>query len=81
MAGEHFGIAPLEALASGMTPVIPRRSGTWTDVCNKGECCYSYMKPEPKEIAESIRRALEKPLTAPIEHLKKFTSENSQKRY
>jgi len=39
------------------------------------------MKPEPKEIAESIRRALEKPLTAPIEHLKKFTSENSQKRY
>jgi len=74
-AGEHFRIAPLEALAPGLTPVIPRRSRTWTDICNKGEYCYSYMKPEPKEIAESIRRALEKPLTAPTEHLKKFTPE------
>ena len=55
--------------------VIPRRSRTWTDICNNGEYCHGYTKPEPKEIAESIRRALEKPLTAPIEHLKKFTPE------
>jgi len=75
MTGEHFGIAPLEALASGMTPVVPKRSGTWTDICNNGEYCYGYTKQEPEEIAESIRRALEKPLTAPIEHVEKFTSE------
>ena len=74
-------IAPLEALASGMTSIIPRRSGTWADVCSKGEYYYGYTKPKPKEIAESIRRALEKPLTAPIEHIEKFTPENSQKRY
>jgi len=37
------------------------------------------MKPEPKEIAESIRRALEKPLTAPTEHLEKFTPENLER--
>jgi len=59
MTGERFGIAPLEALAPGLTPVIPRRSGTWTDICNNGEHYYSYMKPEPKEIAESVRKALE----------------------
>jgi len=53
-------IAPLETLASGMTLVIPRRSGTWTDICNNGEYCYSYMKPEPKEIVELVRKALEK---------------------
>ena len=75
MAGEHFGIAPLEALASGMTPVVPRRSGTWTDICNNEEYCHGYTKQEPKEIAESIRRALEKPLTAPVEHIEKFTPE------
>ena len=75
MTGEHFGIAPLEALASGMTPVVPKRSGTWTDICNNGKYCYGYTKQEPKEIAEPIRRALEKPLTAPIEHVEKFAPE------
>jgi len=80
MTGEHFGIAPLEALASGMTPVVPKRSGTWTDVCDNGEYCYGYTKPEPEEIAESIRRALEKPLTAPTEHVEKFAPERFAER-
>jgi glycosyltransferase involved in cell wall biosynthesis len=76
MVGEHFGISPLEALAAGMTPVVPEKSGTWTDVCNSGEYCYGYKKPEPKEIAEAVGKALEKPLGAPREHVERFSPEN-----
>jgi glycosyltransferase involved in cell wall biosynthesis len=76
MVGEHFGISPLEALAAGMTPVVPEKSGTWTDVCNSGEHCYSYKKPESKEIAEAVEKALEKPLGAPREHVERFSPEN-----
>jgi glycosyltransferase involved in cell wall biosynthesis len=75
MVGEHFGISPLEALAAGMTPVVPEKSGTWTDVCNNGEYCYGYRRPEPKEIAEAVGKALEKPLGAPREHVERFSPE------
>jgi glycosyltransferase involved in cell wall biosynthesis len=75
MVGEHFGLSPLEALAAGMTPVVPEKSGTWTDVCNNGEYCYGYRRPEPKEIAEAVEKALEKPLEAPREHVERFSPE------
>jgi glycosyltransferase involved in cell wall biosynthesis len=75
MIGEHFGISPLEALAAGMTPVVPKKSGTWTDVCNNGEYCYGYRRPEPKEIAEAVEKALGKPLEAPREHVERFSPE------
>jgi alpha-1,2-mannosyltransferase len=79
MVGEHFGLAPLEALATGMTPVVPEKSGTWTDVCNSGEYCYGYKKPEPKEIAEAVEKTLEKPLGAPREHVERFSPERFTK--
>jgi len=41
-------VAPLETLASGMTPIIPKRSGTWTDTRNNEEYCYNFTKPEPR---------------------------------
>jgi alpha-1,2-mannosyltransferase len=75
MVGEHFGLAPLEALAAGMTPVVPEKSGTWTDVCNSGEYCYGYRRPEPKEIAEAVEKALERPRGAPREHVERFSPE------
>jgi alpha-1,2-mannosyltransferase len=79
MVGEHFGLAPLEALAAGMTPVVPEKSGTWTDVCNSGEYCYGYRRPEPKEIAEAVEKALEKPRGAPGEHVERFSPERFAK--
>jgi len=79
MVGEHFGISPLEALAAGMTPVVPEKSGTWTDVCNNGEHCYGYRSPEPKGIAEAVEKALENPLRAPREHAEKFSPERFTK--
>jgi glycosyltransferase involved in cell wall biosynthesis len=79
MVGEHFGLAPLEALASGMTPVVPERSGTWSDICNNGNYCYSYKKPNPEELEEAVRRALEKPLIAPEDHVKKFAPDTFAK--
>jgi len=79
MVGEHFGLAPLEALASGMTPVVPERSGTWSDICNNGNYCYGYKKPNPEELEEAVRRALEKPLIAPEDHVKKFAPDTFAK--
>jgi glycosyltransferase involved in cell wall biosynthesis len=58
-----------------MTPVVPEKSGTWTDVCNNGEYCYGYRRPKPKEIAEAVEKALEKPLRAPREHVERFSPE------
>jgi len=75
MPGEHFGIAPLEAIAAGMTPVVHTRSGTWTDVCREGEYCYGYNKLNPREVAEAVERALEKPRITPVEHVEKFSPE------
>jgi len=79
MPGEHFGIAPLEAAAAGMTPVVHTRSGTWTDVCREGEYCYSYITLNPREVAEAVERALEKPRIAPVEHVDRFSPERFMK--
>ncbi|MEM1832513.1 MAG: glycosyltransferase [Desulfurococcaceae archaeon] len=79
MIGEHFGIAPLEAIAAGATPIVPTFSGTWTDICLEGEYCYGYRKAEAKILAEKIAEALEKPKTAPLEHVEKFSPEKFMK--
>jgi len=79
MPGEHFGIAPLEAAAAGMTPVVHTRSGTWTDVCREGEYCYGYNTLNPREVAEAVEKALEKPRIAPVEHIEKFSPERFMK--
>jgi len=75
MPGEHFGIAPLEAAAAGMTPVVHTKSGTWTDICREGEYCYGYNTLNPREVAEAVERALEKPRIAPVEHVERFSPE------
>ncbi len=57
---EHFGIAPVEALASGCILVVPTNSGTWTDVCDFGKYGIGFRKLDPKEISLKICEALEK---------------------
>jgi hypothetical protein len=44
-------------------------------VCNNGEYCYGYRRPEPREIAEAVGKALKKPLGAPREHVERFSPE------
>ncbi|MEM0340965.1 MAG: glycosyltransferase family 4 protein [Acidilobaceae archaeon] len=72
-AGEQFGIAPLEAMVAGATLVVHTFSGTWTDVCLEGKYCYGFNNQEPLEISEKVKEALEKPKTAPLEHIEKFS--------
>ncbi|MCS7107040.1 MAG: glycosyltransferase family 4 protein [Acidilobaceae archaeon] len=74
MVGEHFGIAPLEALAAGATPVVHRFSGTWTDVCDE-RYCYDFKTTDPEEVAEKVQNALERPRAAPVEHIERFSPE------
>ncbi|MCX8165772.1 MAG: glycosyltransferase [Acidilobaceae archaeon] len=79
MVGEHFGIAPLEALAAGATPVVHKFSGTWTDVCAE-KYCYGFSSTDPEEVAERVQEALEKPILAPPDHFEKFSPELFGKR-
>ncbi|MDM7275024.1 MAG: glycosyltransferase family 4 protein [Thermoprotei archaeon] len=79
MVGEHFGIAPLEAIAAGATPIVPTFSGTWTDICLEGEYCHGYSKAEPRILAEKILTALEKPKEASLEHIEKFSPQKFAK--
>ena len=75
MIGEHFGITPLEAMAAGATLVVPTFGGTWTDICLRGEYCYGYTSTDPKNLAEKVLEALERPKIAPLEHVEKFSPE------
>jgi len=43
---EHFGIAPLEAMASGCVPVVHMSGGTWIDVVGRGKYGIGYNTPE-----------------------------------
>lgn len=79
MAGEHFGIAPVEAIAAGATPVIHTFGGAWTDVCKGGEYCYGFSESRPEEVASAVREAIEKPKTAPADHVRSFSPEKFMK--
>ena len=76
---EHFGIAPLEALASGLVPVVPKLSGAWTDICACGRFGVGYTKLDVKEISEKIMKAFEVwgkiDRYSVIKHLRTFTPE------
>ena len=59
MMGEHFGIAPAEALAAGLIPVVHTKSGTWTDICKEGLYGYGWSKPDPDIVAELVQNGIE----------------------
>lgn len=75
MAGEHFGIAPVEAMAAGATPIVSTFGGAWTDVCMSDEYCYGFSENRPEEVARAVAEALEKPRVAPPEHVRRFSPE------
>ncbi len=80
---EHFGIAPLEALASGLVPVVPINSGTWTDICRFGKYGVGYSKLDVKEISEKVMEAFDRWGTYDrkdlLNHLRKFMPETFYK--
>jgi glycosyltransferase involved in cell wall biosynthesis len=56
MPGEHFGLAVVEAMASGLIPVVHKIGGAWTDIVEEGK--YGYGFTSPAEAVECIREAL-----------------------
>ncbi len=42
MIGEHFGLAVVEAMASGLIPIVHRSGGAWEDIVEYGKCGYGY---------------------------------------
>jgi len=58
MQAEHFGIAPVEAMAAGLIPIVHMSGGAWSDVVACGKFGFGYSRLDPKEIADSIEKAL-----------------------
>jgi len=57
MPFEYFGIAPVEALASGCVLVVSKYSGTWIDVCLLGKFGVCFENLEPSHVAQKILEA------------------------
>ena len=57
MAGEHFGIAVVEAMAAGLAPVVHKSGGPWLDILARGR--YGLGFSTCAEAAELIRGLLE----------------------
>jgi len=55
---EHFGISIVEAMASGLVPVVPRSGGPYVDVLNGSQGIYGYSYSNVQEAADCIRRLL-----------------------
>jgi|Deesub1362B_J571_1020462.scaffolds.fasta_scaffold00005_165 glycosyltransferase involved in cell wall biosynthesis len=53
---EHFGISIVEAMASGLVPVVPRDGGVWTDIVYRGRYGFGYRNADEagKIISEII---------------------------
>ena len=83
--GEHFGISVLEALASGIIPVVSAFSGSCTDIVKSvgyGYCYNSYA--EALEIIKELisRRELEAPDNESLDKvLSTFSFEEFKKRF
>ncbi len=75
---EHFGIAPVEAMASGLALVVPKLSGTWTDVCDMGRYGLGFTSLNVSEIVPLVEDAISswRQLQAPVEHVLKFSVQN-----
>ena len=78
MVTEHFGIAPVEAMAAGLALVVPKLSGTWTDVCEFGRYGLGFESLKVSEIVPLIEEALSRwgRLVAPVEHVMRFNTQN-----
>jgi len=77
MITEHFGIAPVEAMAAGLVPVVSMLSGTWTDVCDFGRYGLGYRQLTARDIVPLIEHALSRwgRLQAPRWHLERFSTD------
>jgi len=57
MVAEHFGMAPVEAMAAGLVPVVHRSGGVYTDVIEFGRYGYAYRTID--ECAKAIEHAID----------------------
>ena len=55
MRGEHFGIAVVEAMASGLVPVVHKSGGAWLDIVNRGMYGFGF---DEHKIASAVMNAL-----------------------
>jgi len=78
MRTEHFGIAIVEALKCGMTPIVPKNSGP-DEIINYGEFGHNFVSF--KDLISNFKNLL-KPLdpSNQVERAKKFTTESFRKK-
>ncbi|AEA13682.1 glycosyl transferase, family 1 [Thermoproteus uzoniensis 768-20] len=75
---EHWGIAVAEAMARGLTPVVHKSGGAWTDLAEEGRYGLGYQTAE--EAVEALAKALTQPLGLdPRERVASLTLDNYAK--
>jgi len=59
MIGEHFGMAVVEAMASGLIPVVHKSGGVWEDIVECGKYGYGYenLDEAVRKIGEALSKA------------------------
>jgi glycosyltransferase involved in cell wall biosynthesis len=55
---ESFGLSVVEAMASGLVPVVHRSGGPWTDILDGVEGTYGFSYESVEEAATIIRRTI-----------------------
>ncbi len=80
MPGEHFGIAPAEAAVAGLTLIVHKRSGAWTDICFEGSYCYGYTEPRADEVSELLEQAIKDPRPVPVDRIEHLSPESFRRR-
>ena len=77
MKYEHFGIAVVEAMASGLIPVVHRSGGPWTDIILEGKYGYGYSDPEEAaQVIDEIINTYSKSMTYNIIERAKYFNKN-----
>ncbi len=80
MRGEHFGVAVVEAMASGLVPVVHESGGAWTDIVDRGEYGYGYKSLEGA--IEAVERAMHSSLKARIRSkVEEFSADKFNERF
>jgi len=59
MVNEHFGISIVEAIASGLAPVVHRSGGPWKDILEEKHGTYGYSFTTANEAVKAIKNLVE----------------------
>lgn len=59
MVGEHFGLSVVEAMASGLVPIVHKSGGPYLDILNEKQGVYGFYYEDADEAASHVNSLIE----------------------